>query len=229
MAEKIVSIVMPAFNEGGRIQAALSELQKVSFNGLGYGKEIIVVNDGSTDGTEAILKKAKGIRLVSYSKNRGKGFALRQGFAKAKGEVVAIQDADLEYDAGNLVLLLKEILKGEKAVYGSRFMGEISNMSRSHYFGNRFLSFSTSLLFGQSITDMETCQKMLGKSTLDSLMLSADGFDIEPEITARTLMQGITIKEIPIAYTAREKAEKKINILDGLKALFVLLRLRFFG
>ena len=140
-----------------------------------------------------------------------------------------IQDADLEYGANDLVRLLKEIVAGESVVYGSRFKGKISNMSTAHILGNRFLSLATSVLFGQKVTDMETCQKMLRKEVLDSLQLKANGFDIEPEITARVLMKGFRIKEIPIAYSARAKAEKKINVFDGVKALLVLLKMRFAG
>ncbi len=227
--KKLVSIVVPAYNEESRIVQALNEIKKVSFAKQGFAKEIIVINDGSTDRTLEILKKIPAIRLLSHSKNRGKGFSLRQGFKAAAGSVIAIQDADLEYNPKNIETILGQLLKGNNVVYGSRFLGKPENMSFTFYFGNRLLSLWTSLLFGQRITDMETCQKVFRKSALDKIALKANGFDIEPEITARFLKHGFRIKEIPISYQARQKAEKKINVMDGIKAAFILLKIRILG
>ncbi|MAG21808.1 MAG: glycosyl transferase [Candidatus Diapherotrites archaeon] len=227
--EKLVSIIVPAYNEESRIAQALEELKQASFAEHGFEKEIIIVNDGSRDNTLGILKKVKGIKLVSYAENRGKGFALRQGFKEAKGSVIAIQDADLEYDPTNISLLLKEILSGHNVVFGSRFKGKPKKMTFTFYFGNKFLSVLTSLLFGQEITDMETCQKVFTKGALDKISLSANGFDIEPELTAKFMKAGHQILELPISYDAREKEEKKIGVSDGIKAAFVLLRIKIFG
>ncbi len=227
MGNKLVSIVMPAFNEESRIRQAVEELKKVSFAKQGFGKEIIVVNDGSTDNTLKVLQGIKGISLISSPKNRGKGFALRQGFARAKGEVIAVQDADLEYAPKNIALLLEQINKGEEVAYGSRFLAKPKNMSFTFYFGNKFLSVLTTVLFGQKITDMETCQKVFSKNALKKLELSANGFDIEPELTGKAIKAGFKIKEIPIPYKAREKAEKKINVMDGIRAAWTLVKVRF--
>jgi glycosyltransferase involved in cell wall biosynthesis len=225
----IVSIVVPAFNEEARIKQALEEIKKVDFGAEGFGREIIVVNDGSTDKTLEIIKGVSGVRVVSYAKNRGKGFALRSGFAVARGSVIAVQDADLEYPAGNLRLLLRELLRGQDVVYGSRFKGNPSGMSFTFYFGNVLLSLLTSLLFRRRITDMETCQKLFWRRLLDKIELRANGFDIEPELTAKFLKRGFKIKEVPIPYKARRKKEKKISVADGIKAAFVLLWVRLFG
>ena len=162
MAE-MISIVVPAFNEESRIAQAVYDLKKISFAVCGFKKEIIVINDGSTDKTGEILKKVKGITLISYKKNMGKGYALRKGFGAARGSVVAVQDADLEYDPKDIVLLLGEILKGSDVVFGSRFLGNPKEMSFIFFFGNKVLSTLTTLLFGQRITDMETCQKVFKK------------------------------------------------------------------
>jgi len=227
--KKLFSIVMPAFNEESRIKPALEELKKVSFAKHGFSKEIIVVNDGSTDSTLEVLKGIAGIRLVSYEKNMGKGFAVRAGFEVAKGDVIGIQDADLEYSPADLVMLLGKLLEGREVVYGSRFLGKPKKMSFTFYFGNKFLSFWTSLLFGQKITDMETCQKVFSKKALQGIELKAKGFDIEPELTGKFLKGGHSISEFPISYNARQKAEKKITMADGLKAGIVLFRIWLFG
>lgn len=227
--EKIVSIVVPAFNEESRIKQAIEEIKKVSFKQLGFGMEIIVVNDGSRDRTGEIIKSIKGVRAISYQKNMGKGFAIRKGFNEARGEVIAIQDADLEYNPENIVGLLKELLKGREVVYGSRFLGKPENMSFTFYFGNRVVSVITSLIFGQRITDMETCQKVFKSSLLKKFSLKANGFDIEPELTGNVIRAGVKILEVPIPYTAREKAEKKIKVTDGVKAVLTLLRVRLVG
>ena len=223
--KKLISIIVPAYNEESRIKQALEQLKKVSFSSIGFAKEIIVVNDGSKDRTEDVLKKVQGIKLISYKQNQGKGFALRQGFAQAKGEVIAVQDADLEYDPDDIVVLLKELLAGQDVVYGSRFFKKPEKMSFTFYFGNKFLSVLTSLLFGQRITDMETCHKVFRKSALQGIELKANGFDIEPELTGKFLKRGLRIKEIPISYQAREKAEKKINVMDGIRAAFTLVKI----
>ena len=227
--KKIVSIVVPAYNEEGSIKQALEELKKVNFKQLGFGREIIVVNDGSRDKTGEIIKSIKGIRAISYSQNRGKGFAIRKGFKEAKGEIIAIQDADLEYNPANIVGLLKELLRGREVVYGSRFLGKPKNMSFTFYFGNRVVSAATSIIFGQRITDMETCQKVFKRSLLKKFSLKANGFDIEPELTGKFIRAGVKILEVPIPYTAREKAEKKINVTDGIKAVLTLLKVRLVG
>jgi glycosyltransferase involved in cell wall biosynthesis len=222
----LLSIVVPAYNEEDRIAQALKRLKNLKFNDLGFKKEIIVVNDGSKDKTKSILLKQKGIVLINLPKNRGKGYALRQGFKAAKGEVICIQDADLEYADSSIRTMLKEMNKGADVVYGSRFKGKFENMSKLHLFGNKFLSISTKILFFSNVTDMETALKMFRAPILKSIKIKSNSFDFEPEVTAKVLMAGHKIKEIPVKYNAREKAEKKISWKDGLKAFLVLIKCR---
>jgi glycosyltransferase involved in cell wall biosynthesis len=226
MPNKLLSIVVPAYNEEDRIVEALKRLKALKFDSLDYKKEIIVVNDGSKDKTKKILLKEKGIVLINLPKNRGKGFALRKGFQIAKGDVICIQDADLEYADSSLKTMLKEIVRGENVVYGSRFKGKFENMSKLHLFGNKFLTISTKLLFFSNVSDMETALKMFRAHVLKSIKIKSNSFDFEPEVTAKVLMAGHKIKEIPVKYVARHKAEKKISWVDGLKAFGVLLKCR---
>jgi len=226
MAEKLLSIVVPAYNEESRIFEALKRMKKLDFSALGYSKEIVVVNDGSKDRTEQILKKERGIRLVSYSKNGGKGFALRKGFAAAKGSVICIQDADLEYEDVAIGRMLQELIAGADVVYGSRFKGNVLGMHFSHLFGNKLLTLATKTLFFSSVSDMETALKMFRAPVLKSLSLKSNSFDFEPEVTAKVLLSGYKIKEVAVKYYGRKKSEKKISWRDGIKALGVLVKCR---
>ena len=195
-------------------------------------REIIVVNDGSTDDTARILQQLHGtprVRIVQSERNRGKGHAIRLGIAAATGDVIAIQDADLELDPAQLAMLVTPILNGETdVVYGSRFLAGTPNAPQATLIANRFLTALTNLLYGSSITDMETCYKIMRASVAKSLTLTADRFDIEPEITARLLLGGHSIAERPVTFTPRSRAAgKKIGWQDGLTAIAVLLRHRF--
>ena len=199
---------------------------------LPAAREIIVVNDGSTDGTRLVLDGLAGtplLRVVHAERNRGKGHAIRLGLAAALGDVMAIQDADLELDPAQLASLVAPILEGRTdVVYGSRFLARTTSVPMLTLAANRALTVLTNLLYGSSITDMETCYKIMRTSVARDLELTADRFDIEPEITARLLNRGHTIVERPVTFTPRSRAAgKKIGWNDGVTAVRVLLRHRF--
>ncbi len=229
-----LSLLIPIYNEERTLVAVLDRIRKVQ---LGVGKEIILVNDGSKDHSKEIieeyLKKNKSTREIQwkfYSKeNGGKGSALRLGLQHATGDIVIIQDADLEYKPEEISLLIKELQKGKSdVIYGSRILNRKNKTAYlSYYLGNRFLSIVTSILYGKAITDMETCYKLIPLKIFKELSISRNRFDIEPEITAKILRKGYAIKEIPITYAPRSKEEgKKIGWRDGLTALGVLFSLR---
>lgn len=195
-------------------------------------REIIVVNDGSSDGTRAVLQQLEGterLRIVHADRNRGKGHAIRLGMATATGDVIAIQDADLELDPAQLAGLVAPILAGETdVVYGSRFLAGTPDAPTVTVLANRALTGLTNLLYGSSITDMETCYKIMRAPVARSLGLTANRFDIEPEITARLLTAGHRIVERPVTFSPRSRAAgKKIGWRDGVAAVRVLLRHRF--
>ena len=220
-----LSIIMPAYNEEKRITPALEQITE--FNPKGWTKEIIVVNDGSRDNTLKLINQfKKKIKIITYKKNQGKGFAIRQGINKATGDFILIQDADLEYNPKDIPKILEKASEFD-AVYGSRFLGEVKGISKTHLFGNKFLSASTSLLYGQKITDMETGYKLIRTKIVKGLNLVSNDFNIEPEITIKLLKKGIRISEVPIIYIARQKEEKKISVKDGFKALYYLLKNKF--
>ncbi len=226
-----LSIIVPVFNEEDTIMDLLKKLDGVE---CGIQKEIVVVNDGSTDNTHKQLLKTKkivkDIRIISYKKNKGKGHAIRQGIENIKGEIMIIQDADFEYDPHQIPTLIKPIIEDQyNVVYGSRFLGSYKNMGLPFLFGNKFLTFITNFLFCSQLTDIETCYKIIHKDVLRKLNLKSDGFEIEAEITAKILKYGYKIKEIPIRYKARSKeAGKKIKIFDGLKNLIILFKVKLF-
>ena len=226
--ELTVSIVIPAFNEVSTVETLLRRVA-----GVRIAKEVIVVDDGSTDGTRELLPglKAQGLidGLYMHKANRGKGAALRTGFRRATGDVVVVQDADLEYDPGEIPRLLAPIAQGvADAAYGSRFLGLDKTVKVAFYWhmlGNRFLTFLSNVLTGLRITDMETCQKMVRTDLLQSLPLTVDRFGIEPEITARLAQAKARIVELPISYSSRSYAEgKKIGWKDGVSAIWFILR-----
>ncbi len=226
---KKLTIVMPVFNEANTIRTILKRVQDVK---LPVKKEIIIVDDFSTDGTRGILKRLKGVRVLYHTRNRGKGAAIRTGLEHATGDIITIQDADLEYDPRDYAVLLEPILAGRaKVVYGSRFKGHLLSRETltipTHYIGNRSLSLVTTLLYGQWVSDMETCYKMFTREVLNKLHLTAERFDFEPEITAKILKLGHRIHEIPIHFHPRDwKHGKKINWRDGIKALYCLVKYR---
>jgi glycosyltransferase involved in cell wall biosynthesis len=229
-SEPIVSIIVPVFNEAGTVTAVIERLLTIEFPAP---REIIVVNDGSTDGTRAALdgmRPNSAVQIVHVERNRGKGYAVRQGFALARGSVVAIQDADLELDPAQLPDLVGPVLRGEAdVVYGSRFLHPTTAPFLT-VAGNRALTALTNVLFGSSLTDMETCYKVMRGDVARGLALSADRFDIEPEITARLLLGGHHIIERPVRFDARTRlAGKKMRWRDGWMALRVLIAERLRG
>jgi glycosyltransferase involved in cell wall biosynthesis len=225
-----VSIIVPVFNEFRTIRAVIDRLLTID---LPVDREILIVDDGSTDGTRDVLAQvqAEGINvsILLAEQNGGKGSAIRRGLARATGTIVAIQDADLELDPQQIAALLIPIVRGEAAVvYGSRFLAGPSGAPLVSVVANRVLTSATNLLFGSSLTDMETCYKIMRTDVARSLRLTANRFDIEPEITARLLRGGHRIKELPVRFDARSRAQgKKIGWRDGVRALQVLVAERF--
>jgi glycosyltransferase involved in cell wall biosynthesis len=193
--------------------------------------QVIVVDDGSTDGSDKVLGALEDstVRVITHAKNQGKGAAMRTGIAAATGDLLLIQDADLEYDPDDWMRLLDPILKGKASVvYGSRFTGERKNMLPLHWFANRILSFTTNLLYSSTLSDMETGYKLFDAEVLKGMTIVSNGFEFEPEITAKVLRRGFRIYEVPISYAGREPSEgKKITWQDGFGALAALVRFRF--
>lgn len=225
-----LSVVVPAYNEAATVETVVRRLRTVPLR-----LEVIAVNDASTDGTGAILDRlaAEGLidRLVHHPTNRGKGAALRSGFAAARGDVVVVQDADLEYDPAELPALLEPIRAGKAdAVYGSRFQGGPRRVLFFwHAVGNRLLTLLSNMFTNLNVTDMETCYKLVRTDLLKRLPLTADRFGFEVEVTARLAQAGARIWELPISYSGRTYAEgKKITWRDGLAALIHILRYNLF-
>ncbi len=220
-----LSVVIPAYNESATVERLLRRVREVPLN-----LEVIVVDDGSTDGTRDLLKELEPElidQLVFHETNAGKGAALRTGFAKATGDVVVVQDADLEYDPYEFPILLEPILSGRAdAVYGSRFLGGSHRVLYFwHSVGNRLLTLLSNMMTDVNLTDMETCYKMVRTELLQSLPLSAYRFGIEPELTARLAQAGARIYELPISYHGRSYSEgKKIGWKDGVSAFWSILR-----
>jgi len=221
------SIVIPVFNEEKTINLLLDKVKKVKYPGA---REVIVVNDGSTDGTQKILNSQKGIVLMKNTRNMGKGYAVRRAFSKAKGQIIIIQDADLEYDPEEHLKLLSKLACSDlSVVYGSRFLKKNHKPRYTlFYLGNIFLSFLTKALYFENITDMETCYKAFKKNTIRNIKLSENRFGFEAEITCKLIKNGYKITEVPIHYKSRSYKEgKKIGIKDGLRALYIILKYRF--
>lgn len=220
-----VSVVMPVYNERATIEQVIQRVLAVAMP-----LELIVVDDCSTDGTrERLVELAERlpIRLLLHKRNLGKGAALRTGFAAAGGEVVAVQDADLEYDPAELPVLVKPIAAGCcDVVYGSRYLAPLkTDPSRLHRFGNRMLTGLSNLLTGQNLTDMETCYKVMRRSAIQDIILMENGFGCEPELTAKLARRGLRIYELPISYQSRGYADgKKIGLRDGLRAVWCIFR-----
>lgn len=223
-----LSVIVPVFNERATVAEILRRMRLVR---LTVGLEIVVVDDGSTDGSDQILAALQDstVKFIKQPFNQGKGAAIRAGLKAARGELVLIQDADLEYDPDEWPKLLDPILKGKAdVVYGSRFTGERKNMMPLHWLGNRFLSLLTNVLYSTTLSDMETCYKLFRRSALERVTLRANRFDFEPEVTAKVLRAGFRIYEVPISYAGREVSEgKKITWRDGVVALWTLVRCRF--
>lgn len=227
-----LSILIPAYNEENNILEIISRVQKAKLEDI--TKEIIIIDDFSTDNTRKILSELKdsSIKIFFHQQNQGKGAAIRTGLKHATGEIILIQDADLEYNPEEYPALLKPILENRaKVVYGSRIdtiRKNIKNMYKLHYFGNVFLTIMTNMLYGAKITDMETGYKAFKKEVIGDISLRARRFDFEPEITAKILKKGYKIVEVPISFAARKFEEgKKITWKDGVKALYYLIKYRF--
>ncbi|MDP6138641.1 MAG: glycosyltransferase family 2 protein [Candidatus Woesearchaeota archaeon] len=228
-----LSVIIPAYNEEKTIATLIENVQKVTLK-KSIKKEIIVVDDFSTDGTRKILLGLKGsnLKIFFHQKNQGKGTAIRTGLKHVTGDIILIQDADLEYNPSEYGKLLRPIIEDNKnVVYGTRLeyiKHNVKNMNRLHFIGNLFLTYITNLFYNTNITDMETGYKVFRKEVIDKIKLKAKRFDFEPEITAKILKKGYKICEVPITFKARKFDEgKKITWRDGIKALFYLIKYRF--
>lgn len=226
-----LSVVIPAYNEARTAERLLLRVQQVPLL-----KEVVVVDDGSKDGTRELLTRLKERGLIDvlifHEKNQGKGAALRTGFEHATGDVIVVQDADLEYDPAELPILLEPIRLGQAdAVFGSRFLGGPHRVLFFwHMMGNRLLTLASNMCTDLNLTDMETCYKMVRADLLKSLPLSANRFGIEPELTARLAQARALIYELPISYHGRSYAEgKKIGWKDGVSALWYIFKSNFIG
>ena len=229
-----LSIIIPCYNEEKTINILLDEVLKVDIGVV--EKEIIIVDDSSTDKTLKLIenkikkKKNKNIFLLKNKKNHGKGYAIRKGLKKVTGDIIIIQDADLEYNPKDYKKLIKPIISGEtKIVYGSRRLGK--NNKRLYFlnwYGAIVLTFITNILYNAKITDEPTCYKTFKREVLDNINLKCEGFEFCPEITAKIIKKGYNIKEVPISYNPRTfKQGKKINWKDGFQAVWTLIKYRF--
>ena len=227
LVDPLLSVVMPVYNERATVEEMIRRVLAVPLR-----IELIVVDDGSKDGTRDILDRlAKELpfKLFFQPKNAGKGSALRRGFAEVTGDLMVIQDADLEYSPEEFPQLIELICQGRAdVVYGSRFLGRHRVFLFTHYAGNRFLTLVANMLYNTMLTDMETCYKVMRTEVLRSMTLDSDGFGIEPEMTAKIFKRGYRVYEVPITYAGRGYDQgKKITWVAGFVALWVLLKYRF--
>jgi glycosyltransferase involved in cell wall biosynthesis len=225
--DPLLSVVMPVFNERDTIEEIIRRVLAVKLR-----IELIVVDDRSTDGTTEILERLqteRGFVLLRQPRNRGKGSALRRGFAAVTGDLVIIQDADLEYSPEEYPQLTELICTGRAdVVFGSRFLGRHRVFLLTHYIGNKLLTFIANVLYNTMLSDMETCYKVMRTDVLRSMNLKSNGFGIEPELTAKVFKRRYRVYEVPITYDGRGYEEgKKITWKDGIVALWVLLKYRF--
>ena len=225
---KKISILIPVYNEINTLNEIIKKVENADFCGL--EKEIILIDDYSTDGTRELYKNYP-YKVLYHEYNQGKGAALRDGFKEATGDIVIIQDADLEYDPADYKPLIQLIIDGKADVcYGSRLSG--GKPSRSfmfhHLLGNKFLSLLTNILYGSTLTDMETCYKAFKREFIQGITIRSNRFDFEPEITAKVLKRHARLYELPMSYYGREFAEgKKITWRDGFSAIIALIKFRF--
>jgi glycosyltransferase involved in cell wall biosynthesis len=223
-----LSVVIPVYNEVENVEEILKRVQSTKL-----AKEIVVVDDGSKDGTRAILQKLDGkkkVCVILHEKNQGKGAAVITGFKAAKGDILLIQDADLEYDPRDYAVLLRPIEEGKAdVVYGSRFLGAPHRVTMFwHLMANRLLTFMTNILYNTILTDMETGYKVFRREVIEGMSIRAKRFDFEPEITAKVLKRNYRIYEVPISFNPRDYSQgKKIKLKDAFAAVWTLLKYRF--
>ena len=225
-----LSIIMPVYNEQDTLREILGQVRAVDLAGI--DKEILVIDDGSTDGTRAVLANEAeqgDLRVFYHEQNRGKGAAVRTGIEAASGDMMLIQDADLEYDPRDYPTLIRPIIEGRVAVvYGSRFLGPRKAMLFWHMMGNKFLTLTTNILYNTILSDMETCYKCFRADVIKDIPLRSRRFEFEPEVTAKVLKRGHRIFEVPISYYGREYHEgKKITWRDAPLAFWTLIKYRF--
>jgi glycosyltransferase involved in cell wall biosynthesis len=223
-----LSVLVPVFNERSTVAEAIRRVRAVDVEA---DVEVIVVDDGSEDGTDKVLAALTDstVRVLTHDVNQGKGAAIRTALAAASGDLVLVQDADLEYDPADWPRLIDPIVRHKAlVVYGSRFTGERKNMLPLHWMGNRLLSLVTNILYSSTLSDMETCYKLFDRRVLEGITIRSDRFDFEPEITAKVLRRGYRIYEVPVSYAGREPDEgKKITWRDGFGAMRALVKFRF--
>lgn len=225
----IISIIVPVFNEKNTIEEIIKTVLETP-----YKKEILIIDDGSSDGTRDILNNFnhRDIRIIFHEKNYGKGKAIQTGISNVKGDIVIIQDADMEYDPSEYSTLLQPIITGRAdVVYGSRFMGLGAHrvLYFWHYIGNKFLTLLSNIFTDLNLTDMECCYKVFTRDALKGITIKENRFGFEPEITAKIAKKNLRIYEVPISYYGRTYAEgKKINWKDGLRAIYCILKYNLF-
>jgi glycosyltransferase involved in cell wall biosynthesis len=228
MQYRTLSVIVPVYNECSTVAEIIRRVRAAP---VPLVVDVTVVDDASTDGTDKVLATLADstVRVVTHEHNMGKGAAIRTALAHAHGDLLLIQDADLEYDPDDWPRLLEPIVKHKASVvYGSRFTGERKNMLLLHWIGNRFLSLVTNVLYSSTLSDMETCYKLFDRRVLEGMVVVSNRFDFEPEITAKVLRRGYRIYEVPISYAGREMDEgKKITWRDGFGAMKALVRFRF--
>jgi len=221
-----LSVLMPVYNEKDTIEEIIQRVQMVDLE-----KELIIVDDCSTDGTKEILQRLNepNVKILCHSQNLGKGAAVKTALEEATGEIIIIQDADLEYSPEEYPKLIEPILKGKAdVVYGSRFLGVHQVFMFWHFLGNKFLTFITNILYNTMLTDMETCYKAFRAEVLKKIRIRSNRFNFEPEVTAKVFKQNLRVYEIPITYEGRDYKEgKKITWRDGISAIWALLKYRF--